>query len=96
MKVMVRNKHTVLVINGKPYGLFREKYPTTNDVCSKCELLRVCRAGNGDLNLIELCKGEDHPGAWFFLEDWQHLTERIVDFVDISDENYINLPYPKI
>lgn len=90
MKVMVRNEHTVLVINGKPYGLFREKNPAHNDVCALCELSHVCRAGNGALNLIYLCKGEDHPGAWYFLEDWQHLNERILDFVDKDDENYLN------
>lgn len=96
MKVMVRNEHTVLVLNGKPYGLFREKCPSHNDVCSLCELSHVCQSGNGALNLIDLCKGEDHPGAWYFIEDWQHLSERILDFVDLADENYINLPNPNI
>lgn len=96
MKVMVRNEHTVLVIKGKPYGLYREKYPTHNNVCALCELSHVCMSGNEGLKLIDLCMVEDHPGAWYFIEDWQHLTERIVDFVDLADENYINLPYPKI
>ena len=96
MKEMVRNEQTVIVLNGKPYGLFREKYPTDNNVCAKCDLSHVCLSGNGALNLIDLCKGEDHPGAWFFIEDWQHLNERILDFVDLADENYLNLPYPII
>lgn len=96
MKEMVRNEHTVLVLNGKPYGLYREEFPTTNDVCAKCDLSDVCRSGNGALNLIDICKGEDHPGAWFFLEDWENLNKRIFDFVDVTDENYLNKHYPII
>lgn len=96
MKVMVRNEHTVLVMNGKPYGLFREKYPTHNNVCALCELSHVCMSGNEGLKLIDLCMGEDHPGAWYFIEDWQHLNKRIFDFVDVTDENYLNKHYPII
>lgn len=90
MKVMVRNKNTVLIINGKPYGLFREKYPTHNNVCALCELSHVCISGNEVLKLIDLCMVEDDSGAWFFLEDWQHLNNRIFDFVDKADEKYLN------
>lgn len=96
MKGMLRNEHTVLVINGKPYGLFREKYPTDNIVCPKCELSHICLRKLGTPKLIDLCRGDDGSEGWYFLEDWQHLTERILDFVDIADENYINKPYPKI
>lgn len=90
MKVMVRNEHTVLVVNGKPYGLYREKYPTTNDVCALCELSHFCKTEIGVLKLIDLCLGDDHPGAWYFIEDWQHLNLRIFDFVDKADEEYLN------
>ena len=96
MKVMVRNEHTVLVIDGKPYGLFREKYPTHNLVCSKCELSHICLQKAGTPKLIDLCRVADKSDAWYFMEDWQHLNERIFDFVDVTDENYINKQYPKI
>ena len=96
MKVMERNEHTVIVIDGKPYGLYREKYPSHNDVCALCELAHICLPKSGDLNLRDLCQGGDDSDAWYFIEDWQHLTERILDFVDLADENYINKPYPII
>lgn len=90
MKVLVRSEHTVIVINGKPFGLYREKHPTHNDVCAMCDLVDYCRRGNGALNLIYLCQGEDNSGAWFFMEDWQHLNHRIFDFVNKADEKYLN------
>lgn len=90
MKVMVRDEHTVIVINGKPYGLYREKYPTHNLVCSKCELSHICLRKLGAPKLIDLCRSNDGSEGWFFLEDWQHLEERILDFIDLADEHYTN------
>lgn len=90
MKEMVRNEHTVIVVKGKPYGLFREKYPKHNDVCAKCELSDICLPQIGSPNLIELCRGDDGSDAWYFIEDWQHLNKRIFDFVDLADEHYLN------
>lgn len=87
---LIRNKHTVIVWNGKPYGLYREETPSTNNVCGMCDLFRVCWCGNKGLSLVDLCRCDDHPSAWFFVEDWQHLNELILDFVDLSDEKYLN------
>lgn len=90
MKELVRNEHTMIVINGKPYGLYREEYFTTNNVCAMCDLSHICQRAEGGLNLRELCRGDDNSNAWYFVEDWQHLTERILDFIDLADEHYTN------
>ena len=90
MKGMIRDEHTVIVLNGRPYGLYREKYPAHNNVCFLCELQHICLRKEGPPELRELCRGSDDSDAWFFLEDYQHLELLILDFVDQADEKYLN------
>lgn len=59
---------TVIIKEGRIYALFREKNPTTNEVCDKCELREECESGIEMHKFVDLCLANDVPGDGYFLE----------------------------
>ena len=84
-----RQNQTVLVIKGRPYSLVKFNEPKVGPVCPSCDLRHICSPSGNDHKLIDLCIFDPRDTGWFFVEDWQHLNERILNFVDLADENYL-------
>lgn len=85
MANLVRDKSTVLVLNGVPFSLVREDPVLHYDVCYVCDLMNVCFEGLEELNLINLCRPINQDGRWFFKTDWDILGKRILSYVDLND-----------
>lgn len=68
----------VLLYEGKPYQLVKEKQVTENNPCRLCALFSKC-SSNGFLSC--LCSPDDRDGSWFFKEDWDIVDRYILDFL---------------
>lgn len=77
-KELERHNQTVLVIDGHPYSLVREINPTSNMVCSQCELRQYCKVDNVGLVFMPLCTPEGQGENWFFIEDWDIIQTPLV------------------
>lgn len=80
---------TVLVLNGRPYRLVRERFCTCNDPCSMCDLREICKSGNGALNLLPLCTIGNKSGAWFFRENYDCVNHHILQYVQFDAQTDI-------
>lgn len=72
----------IVIYEGRPYQLVREKKVTENNPCRLCDLLSKCTV-NGFLS--SLCQTDDRNSAWFFMEDWEIANKTIMDFLSRID-----------
>lgn len=77
---------SVIIVEGRIYALFREKHPTTNEVCGKCEIRETCESGLEIHKLSDLCLANGVPGDCFFLECSQISAKKVEDIA--LEQNY--------
>lgn len=80
---------TVLVLNGKPYRLVRERFCTCFYPCRMCDLKQLCESGNGAKNLLPLCTIGNRSGAWFFKENYDCVNHHILEYVQFDAQTEI-------
>jgi len=71
----------VLLYEGIPYRLVKQKLMIENNPCRLCDLANKCTV-NADLSSLCLTKGRDR--SWFFIEDWDIVDKCILDFLTRS------------
>lgn len=75
---------TVLVIDGVPHSLVRDKGCPQGIVCHKCSLRELCGYDEDKQLLISLCMSDDRSPAWYFEIDWDILDNKIRDYIDLG------------
>lgn len=89
MAGLIKDKSTVLVIDGVPYSLVKEDPIEHNDVCALCDLNDVyCKRYCG-WSLFKLCSPPSLGEGWFFKVDWDIADKQILDYLDYSKEEII-------
>ena len=83
---LIKDESTMLVINGVPFSLVKDKTCVPCIVCDKCALAEICLGENNETKLIDLCMIGDRSGAWYFVEDWDITDKQINKYIDIFDE----------
>lgn len=81
----IRVPNTILVLNGTPYGLFRQKDVKVYCPCDLCDLRYICETTEGRADFAPLCWPEEEDQKSFFQEDWQLVNKKVRSFCD-NDE----------
>lgn len=83
---IIKDESMVLVIDGVPYSLVKDKTCAPCIVCSKCDLAEICCSEDTNQKLIDLCMANGRSSAWYFVTDWDILTKKIADYIDYGVE----------
>ena len=83
---IVKDESMVLVIDGVPYSLVKDKTCAPCIVCSKCDLSDICCNDVEYQKLLDLCMANGRSSAWYFKTDWDILTKKIADYIDYGVE----------
>lgn len=71
----------VILYEGIPYQLVKQKLMIENNPCNLCDLRSVCGV---TANLSALCWTKGRDQSWFFIEDWDIVDRPILDLVTRS------------
>jgi hypothetical protein len=78
----VRVPGTILVLNGTPYGLYRQKVIKKYCPCDLCDLRYICETTKNRADFAPICWPEDEDQKSFFKEDWSLAKKKVREFVD--------------
>lgn len=86
MARLIKDKSTVLVIDGVPYSLVKEEPTEHNNLCVHCDLADICCKRYCCSTLFKLCSPPSMGEDWFFKVDWDIADKQILDYLDYTKE----------